>query len=79
MLRVLPQITRFIRSKPSSEQFQHEKEALITNLRNDGAQEGVVRLVEAIVETMATATHEIQEDREIYYKIDLYLWLGTVK
>src|SRR6266496_4825029 len=73
MLRVLPQITRFIRSKPSSEQFQHEKEALITNLRNDGAQEGVVRLFEAIAETMATAHQEIREDREKYYKIDLYL------
>jgi len=73
MLRVLPQITRFIRSKPSSEQFQHAKEALVTNLRNDGAQEGVVRLFEAIIETIATANQEIREDRETYYKIDLYL------
>src|SRR5216683_6588966 len=73
IVRVLPQITQFIRSKPSSEQFQHAKEALVTNLRNDGAQEGVVRLFEAIIETIATATHEIQEDRETYYKIDSYL------
>ena len=73
MLRVLPQITRFIRSKPSSEQFQHAKEALVTNLRNDGAQEGVVRLFEAIIETIATANQEIREDRETFYKIDLYL------
>ncbi len=73
MLRSLPQIIRFIRSKPSSEQFQHEKKALITNFRNDGAQEGAVRLFEAIIETIATATQEIQADRETYYKIDLYL------
>jgi hypothetical protein len=73
MMRALPQITRFIRSKPSSEQFQHAKEALITNFRKDGAQEGVVRLFEVIIETIATANQEIQEDRETYYKIDLYL------
>jgi len=72
-LRSLPQMIRFLRSKPSSEQYQHEKEALITNFRNDGAQEGVVRLFEAIVETIATATQEIQRDRETFYKTDLYL------
>ncbi len=72
-LRVLPQITRFLRSKPSSEQFQHAKEALVTNIRNDGAQEGVVKLFEAIIETVATAHQEIREDRETYYKTDLYL------
>src|SRR5260370_31255855 len=73
MLRVRPEITRFIKSKPSYEQFQHAKEALVTNLRNDGAQKEVVRLFEAIIETIATANQEIQEDRETYYKIDLYL------
>src|SRR5258708_13605149 len=72
-LRVLPQITRFIRSKPSTETFQHGKEALVTNLRNDGAQEEVVRLFESIIETIATANQEIGEDRETYYKIDKYL------
>ncbi len=69
---------RFLRSKPSSEQYQHEKEALITNFRNDGAQEGVVRLFEAIVETIATATQEIQRDRETFYKTDLYLVGGSL-
>jgi hypothetical protein len=73
MLRVLPHITRFIRSKPSSEQYQHEKEALVTSLRNDGAQEEVVRLYEAIIETLATAKQEIREDREINNIIDLFL------
>ncbi len=73
MLRVLPQITRFLRSKPSSEQFQHEKEALITNFRSDGAPDENTRLFEAIVVTIATANQEIREDRETYYKIDLYL------
>jgi len=73
MLRSAPQITRFIKTKPSSEQFQHAKEALVTNLRNDGAQEGVVRLFEAIIETIAIANQEIREDREKYNKIDLYL------
>jgi hypothetical protein len=73
MLMSAPQITRFTRSKPSSEQFQHAKEALITNLRNDGVQEEAIRLFEAIIETIATASQEIQEDRETYYKIDLFL------
>ena len=73
MLRVLPQITRFLRSNPTSEQYQHAKVALVTNLRNDGAQEGVLRLFEAFIETIATANQEIREDRETYYKIDTYL------
>ncbi len=73
IVRVLPQITQFIRSKPSSEQFQHAKEALITNLRNDGVQEESIRFFEAVIDTLATANQEIREDKETYYKIDLYL------
>src|SRR5713101_2149040 len=73
MLMSIPQITQFIRSKPSSEQFQHAKEALITNLRNDGVQEESIRFFEAVIDTLATANQEIREDRETYYKIDTYL------
>lgn len=73
MLRSAPQLTRFVRSKPSSEQYQQAKEALLTSLRNDGVQEESIKLFEAVIETLATANHEIQEDSETYYKIDLYL------
>ena len=76
MLKVLPEISRFIKSKPSSEQYQHAKDTLETSLRNDGAQEEVVRLFGAIIDTLYTAKQEIQEDRETYYKIDLYLLGG---
>ncbi len=72
-LRVLPLIWRFMKSKPSSEQFQHEKEALVTNFRNDGASEESARDFEVFIETIATTAQEIQDDKETYYKIDVYL------
>jgi hypothetical protein len=72
-LRVLPQIWRFMKSKPSSEQFQREKEALVANFRKDGATEQAARDFEVFIETIAIASQEIQEDKETYYKIDTYL------
>src|SRR5258708_40033074 len=77
MLMSIPQITQFIRSKPSSEQFQHAKEALITNLRNDGVQEESIRFFEAVFATRAASNQEILGGKETCYQINFYLICGN--